>query len=60
MTKHTIKSGQITDVSGQYAIGFSNGRISQNEVTLIKGNKVPPTPKPNQIYVLVDPTKHTK
>ncbi len=49
----TYKPGERVSVSGQYrntTTGF--------EVTLVAGEVFPPTPRPGQVYVLVDPTKH--
>jgi hypothetical protein len=31
---------------------------SPYEVTVVEGKPLPPTPKPGQGYVIVDPTKH--
>lgn len=41
--------------SGQY-----RNPSTRTEVTASRGERLPPTPKPNQGYVLVDPTKHKK
>ena len=54
------KPGTITVVSGQYAVvGPRGGRLG-TEVTSVQGKPLPPTPKPGQGYVLVDPTQHKK
>lgn len=50
-----IKPGTPAPASGQY----KNPSLGV-EVTGVKGKPLPPTPKPNQGYVLVDPTKHKK
>lgn len=47
------RPGDIVPVSGQYqntTTGF--------EVTLVRGEKFPPTPAQGQMYVLVDKTRH--
>lgn len=41
--------------SGQY-----RNTTTGTEVTTVKGEPLPPTPKSGQGYVLVDPTKHQK
>jgi len=53
MGKKTFQPGEHTPVSGQYK-NTSTGK----EITAVKGEPLPPTPKPDQKYVLVDPTKH--
>ena len=53
--KKTLKPGETAPRSGQYK-NTGTGR----EVTVTKGEPLPPTPKPRQNYVLVDPTKHKK
>lgn len=52
-TKKTFKPGEIADVSGQYK-NLQTG----TEVTVVVGEPLPPTPSPNQKYVLADRTKH--
>jgi hypothetical protein len=50
-----LKPGTPAPVSGQYkntATGY--------EVTVVKGEPMPPTDKPGQTFVLVDKTKHEK
>lgn len=50
-----LKPGQTAPASGQYqTIGPKGGK--GNEVTVSKGEKMPPTPKPNSTYILVDPS----
>lgn len=53
--KKGLKPGHIVTQSGQY----QNTTI-RREVTVTKGEPLPPTPKPGQRYKLVDPTKHKK
>ncbi|MCJ7632767.1 hypothetical protein MUP77_10310 [Candidatus Bathyarchaeota archaeon] len=52
------KPGQIADKSGQYGVVDKNGKKTGLEVTVTKGEPFPPTPKPNQGFVLNDKTKH--
>ena len=52
-----LKPGQPTPTSGQYGLRGPRGGITQQEITSVKGKPLPPTPKPRQVYVLVDPTK---
>lgn len=47
-----VRPGQEVPVSGQYSGG------GRKEVTLVKGERVPPTAKKGQQYILVDKTKH--
>ena len=54
----THKPGQKAPVSGQYGIVGPRGGITGTEVTVTKGETLPPTPKSGQGYVLVDKTKH--
>jgi len=54
----TYKPGQKAPVSGQYAVVDSKGTKTGAEITATKGEKFPPTPKPDQGFVLVDKTKH--
>lgn len=53
MAKATYSPGQKAPTSGQYK-NTSTG----NEVTVVRKEPLPPTPKSGQKYVLVDPTKH--
>jgi len=55
VTKKTFKPGEAAPRSGQYR----NTR-TQTEVTVTRGEPLPPTPKKGQRYILVDPTKHKK
>jgi hypothetical protein len=55
--KQTLRPGQIAARSGQYRqIGPRGGR--GKEVTVTRGEPLPPTPKPGMSYTLVDPTKN--
>ena len=58
--KNGLKPGNTAPVSGQYErIGPKGGHTGQ-EVTSVKNEPMPPTPKPGQTYNLVDPTKRSK
>jgi hypothetical protein len=53
-----IKPGTTAPRSGQYEqVGPRGGRTGE-ERTVVRGEPLPPTPKPGMGYVLVDPTKH--
>jgi hypothetical protein len=52
------KSGETAKTSGQYGIIGPKGGKTGLEVTVVKGEPLPPTPKPGQTFVLVDKTKH--
>lgn len=52
-----MKPGQSAPVSGQYQqVGPKGGK--GKEVTVVKGEPLPPTPKPGMGYKVVDPTKN--
>jgi hypothetical protein len=51
----TFKPGEVAPVSAQY----KNIKTNQ-EVTVVKGERLPPTPKKNQVYTVSDITKHKK
>ena len=53
MPKKTYSPGEKAPKSGQY-----KNTGSGFEVTVVKDEPLPPTPKPKQKYVLVDKTKH--
>ena len=54
----TLAPGTPTPRSGQYEVVGPRGGSQGREVTSVAGKPLPPTPKPNQGYVLADPTKH--
>jgi len=58
MTKNkNMKPGKTAPVSGQYQqIGPRGG--ASKEVTVVKGEPLPPTPKKGMTYKIVDPTKN--
>jgi hypothetical protein len=53
MTSKTLPPGTKADTSGQY-----QNTTTKHEVTVTKGEPLPPTPGAGQRYKLVDPTKH--
>jgi hypothetical protein len=53
MAKKVYTPGQKAPASGQY-----KNPGTGKEVTVVKGEPLPPTPKSGQGYVLVDKTKH--
>lgn len=53
-----LTPGQKAPRSGQYEIRGPRGGKTGKERTVVRGEPLPPTPKPGQKYVLVDPTKH--
>lgn len=56
----TLKPGQKAPDSGQYGLRGPRGGQTGKEVTSVKGEPLPPTPKAGQVYVLTDKTKHSK
>lgn len=52
--------GERTPQSGQYEITNSKGEGKGVEITATQGKPLPPTSAANQLYKLVDPTKHKK
>jgi hypothetical protein len=52
------KPGEKAPDSGQYGIVGPRGGLTGVEVTVTKGETLPPTPKAGQVFVLVDKTKH--
>ena len=55
MTQKPLPPGTKADKSGQY-----QNTTTKTEVTVTKGEPLPPTPGAGQKYKLVDPTKHKK
>jgi len=55
-----INSGTLCPVSGQYGVVGPRGGARDREVTVSKGERMPPTQKPGEGYVLNDATKHKK
>lgn len=52
------KPGERAKSSAQYEIVGPRGGRTGEERTGVKGHRLPPTPKPGQSYVPVDPTKN--
>jgi hypothetical protein len=57
MTK-SFKPGQTAPRSGQYAVIGPRGGKTGAEVTVTKGEPLPPAPKSGMTFILTDPTKH--
>ena len=53
MANSKLTPGTKASTSGQY-----KNTTTKTEVTVTRGEPLPPTPKPGQGYVLVDRTKH--
>jgi hypothetical protein len=53
-----LKSGHKAPRSAQYEIVGPRGGRTGEERTVVRGEPLPPTPKPGQEYLIVDPTKH--
>lgn len=61
MSKVALKPGTPAPKSGQYQqVWQRGGSQGRPEVTAVAGKPLPPTPKPGERYVLVDPTRHAK
>lgn len=58
--KKSYKPGEISRYSGQFELVGPRGGKTNREVTVVKGEPIPPTPKPGMKYVLVDETKHAQ
>jgi len=57
MSKNNLKSGHTAPRSGQYVEVGPKGGIKK-EITISKGETLPPTEKPNSSFKLVDPSKN--
>ena len=53
-----LKPGDKAPKSGQYEVVGPKGGHTGSEVTMPKNHTLPPTQKPGQSFVLVDPTKN--
>jgi hypothetical protein len=58
MASKSYKPGSTAPVSGQYGIVGTRGGDTGKERTVVKGEPLPPTPKPGQVYVINDRTKN--
>jgi hypothetical protein len=57
--KPLLKPGNIAPAPAQYEIvGPQGGNAGGKERTVVKGEPLPPTPKPGQKYRLTDRTRH--
>lgn len=56
----SLKPGNKAPVSGQYGLVGPRGKHYGTEVTSVKNEPLPPTPKAGMSYVLTDPTNHKK
>jgi len=54
----TLRPGQTAPTSGQYKVIGPRGGDQKVEVTVVKGEPMPPTAKPGMGYQLTDKTKH--
>lgn len=54
---NTLRPGQSAPRSGQYEQTGPRGGGTGIERTVVRGEPLPPTPRPNMGYKLVDPTK---
>jgi hypothetical protein len=55
MTKQTLKPGQTAPRSGEYGIVGPRGGETGKERTVVRGEPMPPTPKPGQRYAMNRP-----
>jgi hypothetical protein len=55
--KKIHKPGETAKVSGQYPMVGPKGGDTGQEVTVVKGEPFPPTPKPNMGYGKPDKTR---
>ena len=53
-----LKPGQKAPASGQYGVIGPRGGKLNKEVTVVKGEPMPPTQKPGQTYIMNDPTNN--
>lgn len=53
-----LKPGQEAPFSAQYEIVGPRGGRTGEERTVVKGEPMPPTPRPGMGYIPVDRTKH--
>lgn len=57
MSKPKYRPGQKAPISGQYPMLGPKGGDTNQEVTVVKGEPFPPTPKPKMGYGNPDKTK---
>jgi hypothetical protein len=56
--KKELKPGQIAPRSGEYEIIGRRGGDTGRERTVVRGEPLPPTPKPGQTYVMHRPANN--
>lgn len=56
--RNPLSPGTKAPVSGQYGIVGPRGGNTGKERTVVKGEPLPPTPRPRQTYVINDRTKN--
>lgn len=58
---NTYKPGQKAPVSGiAERLGPRGGKLPGGDVTIIKGKPLPPTPKPGEVYKVIEKTPHKR
>ncbi len=58
MAKKKLKPGTEAPASAQYEIVGPRGGRTRQERTVVRGEPLPPTPKPGQHYRIADRTKN--
>jgi hypothetical protein len=58
MPNKPLKPGETAPRSGQYGVVGPRGGDTGREVTVVRGEPLPQTPKPGMGYVLNDPTRN--
>lgn len=58
MGKQPMKPGNRAPASGQYEIVGPRGGRTGEERTVVRGETLPPTPKPNQTYQIIDRSRN--
>ena len=52
------RPGTKAEISGQYKVATTSGKLTGSEYTIAKGDTFPATPRPRQSFHLVDRSKH--
>ena len=60
MAEPKFRPGEKAPVSGQYPVLGPRGGDQGTEVTVVRGEPFPPTPKPGMGYGKPDATKHRR
>lgn len=58
MASDQFKPGQVAPASGQYEIVGPRGGHTGEERTIVRGERIPPTPNAGQGYVITDRTRN--